>query len=96
MQTTVANGKGLQTRSQGKGGPPHSGRHTGASRDLAEGYRTFEQVQRRGRWKVPGSVQRYAKTHIWHALKLDLPAEELENGTQILATRKSRPTLAQE
>ena len=32
-----------------RGGPPHSARHTGASRDLSTGYRAFEQVQRRGR-----------------------------------------------
>ena len=38
-QTRMKLGEGLV-------GPPHRARHTGASRDLASGYRTSEQVQR--------------------------------------------------
>ena len=70
-----------------KVGPPHSARHTGASRDLAEGHRTFDQVQRRGRWKASASVQRYAKTHMWTTLINDLPLEVRTEGDNILASR---------
>ena len=75
---------------------PHSARHTRASRDLAEGYRTFSQVQRRGRWKVPGSVQRYAKTHVWRAIESDLPHDIRARGNAILRSRPSRDCHAQE
>ena len=37
--------------------PPHAGRHLGAGRDAATGYRPIEQIQRRGRWEVPASVR---------------------------------------
>ena len=80
----------------GQGGPPHSARHTGASRDLAEGYRTFEQVQRRGRWKVPGSVQRYAKTHVWRAVSHQLPDDIRARGADILSLRPHRSPHASE
>jgi integrase len=76
--------------------PPHSARHTGASRDLAEGYRTFEQVQRRGRWSVPSSVQRYAKTHTWRAVELSVPEAVREEGNRLLNARARRPTRPQE
>ena len=46
-------------------GPPHSARHTSASRDLALGRRSFEEVKRRGRWKSDDAVPRYAQTHKW-------------------------------
>ena len=72
-------------------GPPHSARHTGASRDLAEGHRTFDQVHRRGRWKASASVQRYAKTHVWTTLINDLPLEVGAEGDNILASRPPRP-----
>ena len=45
--------------------PPHSARHTGASHDLASGYRSQDQVKRRGRWLADKSVIRYAKTGDW-------------------------------
>ena len=73
-------------------GPPHSMRHTGASRDLATGYRSFEQVQRRGRWKSMESVQRYARPHMWAAALADLPAEIRERGESILSQRQPRPS----
>ena len=76
--------------------PPHSARHTGASRDLAEGYRSFSQVQRRGRWSVPSSVQRYAKTHVWRAVESDLPQDVRLRGNAILQRRAPRPALALE
>jgi len=72
-------------------GPPHSARHTGASRDLAEGYRTFEQVQRRGRWKAADSVQRYAKVHAWFECQARQPVQVREKGARILAQRPPRP-----
>lgn len=75
---------------------PHAARHTGASRDLASGYRTFEQVQRRGRWKVPGSVQRYARTHVWHSVEASLPTEVRARGDAILSQRERRPSRPQE
>ena len=38
-------------------GPPHTARHTGASRDLAGGRRSFDEIKRRGRWKADDGVQ---------------------------------------
>ena len=75
---------------------PHSARHTGASRDLATGYRSFEQVQRRGRWKTPSSVQRYAKTHVWRSVEALLPEHIRQRGNEILRSRAPRPAMAQE
>ncbi|CAK0869509.1 unnamed protein product, partial [Prorocentrum cordatum] len=42
--------------------PAHSARHSGPSRDAAEGYRTVWAIQRRGRWASEKSVLRYMKT----------------------------------
>ena len=68
-------------------GPPHSCRHTGASRDLATGRRDFASIQRRGRWKTQESVQRYAKTHAWlHAVERQ-PKHVRELGARLLAQR---------
>jgi hypothetical protein len=77
-------------------GPPHACRHTSASRDLAEGYRTFAQIQRRGRWKAADSVQRYAKTHAWFACMARLDPSVRARGEAILAGRKPRPAIARE
>ena len=72
-------------------GPAHSARHTGASRDLAEGYRTFAEIQRRGRWKSVESVQRYAKVHAWfEACERQAPSIR-DQGRQLLSQRPSRP-----
>ena len=79
------------TGSSSGAGPPHSARHTGASRDLSEGYRTLEEVMKRGRWKSLNSVHRYAKPHIWYACLASLSAAEKEKGNAILATRGARP-----
>ena len=76
--------------------PPHSVRHTGASHDLAEGYRTFAQVQRRGRWASEKSVLRYAKTHLWAAAKAATRDDIREAGSMILAKREARPLVARE
>ena len=89
LAASAALGKSHQTS-------PHAARHTGASRDLASGYRTFEQVQRRGRWKVPGSVQRYARTHVWHSIEAALPSEVRVRGAAILERRERRPSRPQE
>jgi len=74
--------------------PPHSLRHAGASADLATGYRTFEQVQRRGRWKAEESVQRYAKVHAWFAAEEMQPAHIKEQGKALLKKRKHRNAVA--
>jgi hypothetical protein len=71
-------------------GPPHSARHTGASRDLAEQYRSFNQIQRRGRWKTASSVQRYAKTHAFMESVLRIPQAVRNKGDDILASRPPR------
>ena len=71
-------------------GPPHSARHTGASRDLSEGYRSLEDVMKRGRWQALASVHRYAKPHMWFAAIAKLPPEVKEKGDQLLAMRAPR------
>jgi len=71
-------------------GTPHSARHTGASRDLTEGYRTLEQVMKRGRWKALNSVHRYAKPHAWYAALAALPSEVRDKGDLILEARAPR------
>lgn len=77
-------------------GPPHSARHTGASRDLAEQYRDFSQIQRRGRWKTASSVQRYAKTHAFMESVLRIPQAVKSKGDDILAGRPPRSVEAAE
>ena len=72
-------------------GPPHSARHTGASKDLATGYRTFAQVQRRGRWKTQVAVQRYARPHVWMAAEASVPKDVLDKGNALLSERPPRP-----
>ena len=71
-------------------GPPHSARHTGASRDPAQQYRSFNQIQRRGRWKTASSVQRYAKTHAFMESVLRIPQDVKNKGDDILAGRPPR------
>ena len=44
-------------------GRPHNIRHTGPSYDVWNGYWSLKEVQKRGRWRVDASVQRYAKAH---------------------------------
>lgn len=75
-------------------GPPHTARHTGASRDLATNYRTFDQVQRRGRWKAADSVQRYARPHEWATVCAAVPEDVRLRGTVLLAARPPRPSQA--
>jgi integrase len=80
-----------------KVGPPHSARHTGASRDLSEGYRSLWQVQRRGRWSSEKSVLRYAKSHAWTEAQARTPAAVREIGGAYLKTlRGERPPVAPE
>ena len=71
--------------------PPHSARHTGAARDLAEGYRSLAQVKRRGRWLADKSVDRYAKTGDWVAACAAQGAAVLARGRALLAQRAARP-----
>ena len=77
-------------------GPPHGARHTGASRDVAEGYRTMLQVQRRGRWTADRSVLRYARTHDWIVATSQQPTAIKEKGQKLLAGRQGRPAIAKE
>ena len=71
-------------------GPPHSARHTGASRDLTESYRSLEEVMKRGRWKSLTAVHRYAKPHAWYACIANLPKPVLDRGNAILRSRAPR------
>jgi hypothetical protein len=77
-------------------GPPHSVRHTGASRDAATGYRSLWQIQRRGRWQSEKSVLRYAKTHAWLECHAGLTATIRRLGTEALNFRGERPVQALE
>ena len=73
---------------------PHAARHTGASRDLTEGYRSLEQVMKRGRWKALNSVHRYAKPHAWYEAKSKQSELVKQQGAAILGSRLSRPSLS--
>ena len=81
---------------QFKIGPPHSIRHTGPSRDAAQGYRTIWQIQRRGCWSSEKSVLRYAKTHCWTLAQSRLPDRARTLGSIIFDLRGDRPTIALE
>ena len=52
----------------------YSCRHGGPSADRAEGNRTQEQVQKRGRWASDRSMRRYEQTGRLHAVIASLPA----------------------
>ena len=54
----AATGRGLEPLGDAH---PYSLRHSGPSRDLGLGVRTGEEAQRRGRWRHPASLRRYAK-----------------------------------
>lgn len=75
----------------GADAPPHSARHTGASVDLARGYRSLDQVKRRGRWSAEKSVERYAKTGAWLAAEAAQPSAVRERGAALLQQRLPRP-----
>ena len=75
---------------------PHAMRHTGPSRDVAEGYRSMLQVQRRGRWNSERSLLRYAKTHAWFAAVGRQSAAVRERGAVLLASRRGRAEKAKE
>ena len=70
-------------------GPPHSLRHTGASRDRATGRRTIEEIMERGRWKVMASVARYAKIHAWVEACENQSPEIKAAGGRILDLRRA-------
>jgi len=76
--------------------PPHTLRHSGPSEDLASGYRTFLQVQRRGRWSSDKSVLRYAKTHTLCEAAARSPPELISRGRVIFEARAQRPKQARE
>ena len=75
-------------------GAPHSARHSGPSRDLTTGYRSLEQIMKRGRWKALTSVHRYAKPHAYYACLSKLSDEEREKGDALLRSRPARPKVA--
>ena len=76
--------------------PPHTLRHSGPSEDLASGYRTFQQVQRRGRWTSEKSVMRYAKTHTLCEAAARAPEALMIRGKAIIDAREQRATTAKE
>ena len=75
---------------------PHSCRHTGASHDLASGYRTQQQVMRRGRWLADKSIARYAQTHKWVAAIARQNKAVRARGAAILRGRRPRARKATE
>ena len=75
-------------------GPPHSLRHTGASRDIASGRRSIEDIMIRGRWKVLASVSRYAKVHAWVEAYERQSERIKKEGGAILRLRSSSTTCA--
>jgi len=76
-------------------GPPHTARHTGASKDAFLGYRTQDQIQKRGRWTSERSVIRYSRTHDYANTYENVPSDILKKGERLLATRK-RPAKARD
>jgi hypothetical protein len=77
-------------------GPPHSVRHTGASRDASTGYRSIWQIQRRGRWSSEKSVLRYSKSHAWVSAHSRVPQAAFKIGAVALSCRGFRPDTALE
>ena len=69
-------------------GPPYSARHAGASRDLTEGRRTFDELKRRGRWRTDKAVQRYARPHVWTAVQSAVPEIIKKKAEELLAQRR--------
>ena len=72
-------------------GPPHSVRHSGPSRDAADGYRSIWQIQRRGRLQSESSVMRYAKTASWTAARARSSQAVVAYGEPVLLQRGHRP-----
>ena len=70
-------------------GPPHTARHTGASRDLAEHRRSFSQVKRRGRWKTDEAIQRYARPHVWPGVRAQVPPDIMARGKKLMSQREA-------
>ena len=64
-------------------GPPHTLRHSGASRDVATKAKSLEEVRRRGRWSQPKSVQRYTKTHLLTQHLAQVPKSITVHGREI-------------
>ena len=73
--------------------PLHSIRHTGPSRDLASGYRTWEQIKRRGRWQSDEAVMRYTKQHVYLAAMAALPPE-IVSRAEAISRERQRPAHA--
>jgi integrase len=74
--------------------PPHACRHTGASYDLASGYRTYDQVAKRGRWAADKAMQRYAQIHKWVTAVASQPQWVRHKGQKLLDTRAPRALVA--
>jgi hypothetical protein len=58
----------------------HVLRHTGATRDMANGTRDQEATRRRGRWAQIKSVARYAKPYVLVRARAEAPADALLEG----------------
>ena len=61
--------------------------NTEVMRDLSLGKRSFEEVQKRGRWTSSESVQRYARPHAWHAAEARQPEPVVALGRRWMAAR---------
>ena len=76
--------------------PMHSLRHTGPSRDVYVGYRTLNEVKKRGRWKGKEGVERYSKVHIYVKALAHLSLELLERGQKLHQRWERRPDKARQ
>ena len=68
------------------------------SRDarLGGGYRTLDQIQDRGRWKVYSSICRYGKAYVYNPVLISIPEYIFQYGQPELAKRGRRPDTAKE
>ena len=76
--------------------PPHSIRHSGPSRDAFLGYRSLEQIKKRGRWFSKEAVRRYSKSHYYvQALAMLMP-EDRELGEKLITRWGAREEVARD
>ena len=68
-------------------GPPHTLRHTKPSEDSANGTRSVDEIQKRGRWTQAKSMQRYSKPHALTIHLSRLPGNIREIGDDVMANK---------
>ena len=73
---------------------PHSIRHSLPSEDAGTGNRKLDAIQRRGRWRMPASVRRYAKDHVLLFAQQRTPPHLLEEGRELIKGWGERPAVA--